>query len=156
MAQAKATTPAETAELKTALGQAELGIGNPDLAKAAFAEAHAADAGYAPAYLGDAVLAARDGDFAAALAATTRRCQRAGSRRSAAAQGRHPARAGSPRRGDRRLPRKVLAKNTGSSPRTGRSSAARAREQDAEADKALEALKAVAPKHPKTFYSRRW
>ena len=60
LAQAKGSTPAETAELKTALGQAELGIGKPALAKTAFADAHAADATFAPAYLGDAVLAARE------------------------------------------------------------------------------------------------
>jgi putative PEP-CTERM system TPR-repeat lipoprotein len=153
MAQAKAATPSGTAELKTAVGQAELGIGKPDLAKAAFAEAHAADAGYAPAYLGDAVLAARDGDFATALAATDKALASAPNLAEALqlkadillAQGRI----------DEAITgyRKVLVENPGYLPAHWALVGLLVREnKPADADKALEALKAVAPKHPKTFY----
>ena len=153
MAQAKAATPAGTAELKTALGQAELGIGKPDLAKAAFAEAHAADAGYAPAYLGDAVLAARDGDYAAAMAATDKALASAPDLADALqlkadillSQGRI----------DEAITayRAVLARNQDYLPSHWALVGLLVREnKTAEADKALEALKAVAPKHPKTFY----
>lgn len=153
MTQAKGATPAATAELKTALGQAELGIGKPDLAKAAFAEAHAADAGYAPAYLGDAVLAARDGNYPGALAATDKALASAPDLAEALqlkadillSQGRvDEAIAGY---------RAVLAKNQDYLPAHWALVGLLVREnKPADANKALEALKAVAPKHSKTYY----
>ena len=43
-AQAQGGTPTETAQLKTAVGQAQLGLGKPDLAKASFDEAQRLEA----------------------------------------------------------------------------------------------------------------
>jgi cellulose synthase operon protein C len=153
MAQAKGATPAGTAELKTALGQAELAIGKPDLAKSAFTEAHAADAGYAPAYLGDAVLAAREGDLSTALTATDKALATAPDLADALqlkadillSQGRMgEAIAGY---------HVVLAKHPDYLPAHWALIGLLVREnKTADADKVLEALKVVAPKHSKTYY----
>jgi putative PEP-CTERM system TPR-repeat lipoprotein len=69
MSTAEGATPTLTAELKTAMGQAQLGLGKTDLAKEAFAAAQASDPRYAPAILGDVVVMARAGDYKGASAA---------------------------------------------------------------------------------------
>jgi putative PEP-CTERM system TPR-repeat lipoprotein len=69
MSTAQGATPTLSAELKTAIAQAQLGLGKADLAKASFAEAQASDPRYAPALIGEAVIAARRGDVAGATAA---------------------------------------------------------------------------------------
>jgi putative PEP-CTERM system TPR-repeat lipoprotein len=65
---ASAGSPQGTAELKAALGQAHMAIGNTEKGKAAFAAALAAQPDYAPAILGTAEMKAADGDLPGALA----------------------------------------------------------------------------------------
>lgn len=153
MSTAQGATPTLTAELKTAIGQAQLGLGKVDLAKAAFAEAQSADARYAPAMVGEAVIAARSGDMAAATAASDRALAVAPDNPEVLqlkgdlmlAQGRD----------DDAIAayRKAIAADTGhlASYWSLVSTLIREGKTD-EAQKAMASLKAVAPKHPQTFY----
>jgi cellulose synthase operon protein C len=65
---ASAASPQGTAELQAALGQAHMTVGNTEKGKAAFAAALAAQPDYAPAILGTAELKAAGGDLPGALA----------------------------------------------------------------------------------------
>lgn len=56
------------AELQSALAQAHMALGNVTAAKRAFAEARTAQPRYVPAHLGEALIAATAGDFEKALA----------------------------------------------------------------------------------------
>ncbi|MEP7062465.1 MAG: XrtA/PEP-CTERM system TPR-repeat protein PrsT [Betaproteobacteria bacterium] len=152
-AQAQGGTPTETAQLKTAIGQAQLGLGKPDLAKAAFDEAQRVDPSYAPALVGEAVLVAREGDLAGALLQAEKAI-------AAAPQ--------SPEawqiKGDLLLAqnknaeaidayRKVIAIKPDYLTAHWALIAALVRDgKTADADQAVVALKAVAPKHPQTHY----
>jgi len=151
--QAQGATPTGTAELRTAVGQAQLALRKPDLAKVAFAEAQRADPGYTPAMIGEARLKARDGDLAGALALAEK------------------ALAASPDsveawqfKGDVLLAqnqvanavaayRKVIALKPDHLPAHWALVTVLVREGDsAGADQALAALKKIAPKHPQTYY----
>jgi putative PEP-CTERM system TPR-repeat lipoprotein len=153
MSQVQGATPRDTAELRTALGDAQLALGKPDLAKAAYAAAQAADAGYAPAMLGVAKLKAREGNAADAFAELER------------AIAADPAFVDTLQfKGDLLLAqnrvddaigvyRKEISTNPGYLPARWSLIAAFARAGDAtEADKALVALKEIAPKHPRTYF----
>ena len=65
---ASAASPQGTAELQAALGQAHMARGNTEKGKTAFAAALAAQPDYAPAILGTAQMKAADGDLPGALA----------------------------------------------------------------------------------------
>jgi putative PEP-CTERM system TPR-repeat lipoprotein len=153
MSTVQGATPTLTAELKTAIGQAQLGLGKVDLAKAAFAEAQAADARYAPAMVGEAVIAARSGNVAAATAAADRALAVAPDNPEVLQlKGDLMLAAG---RDDDAIAayRKAIAADTGhlASYWSLVSTLIRVGKID-EAEKAVASLKAVAPKHPQTFY----
>ena len=69
-AQTEASTPRGTAELHTAVGNAQLALGNQDAARNEFAAAQAADPHYALGFFGEAQLLALRGDLDGAIKRT--------------------------------------------------------------------------------------
>jgi putative PEP-CTERM system TPR-repeat lipoprotein len=153
MSKATGDTPTDTAELMTALGQAELGLGNVERAKADYAAAQASDAKYAPAILGLAVIQGRAGDIDGAVALADKALE-ASPKLPEALEIKGDLMIAKGRVGDATaLYREAIS--TQPSYIAAHWSLVSALIRDGkidEADKALAALKAVAPKHPKTFY----
>jgi putative PEP-CTERM system TPR-repeat lipoprotein len=153
MSTAQGATPALAAELETAIGQAQLGLGKVDLAKAAFAKAQAADPRYAPAMIGEAVIAARSGDTTAAIEAADRALavapenpevlQLKGDLTMAQGRGEDAA----------AMYRKAIAADPGHLASYWALISTLIRDgKVGDAEKVMTSLKSVAPKHPQTYY----
>src|SRR5665213_1830257 len=151
--QAQGATPTGTAELRAAVGQAQLALHKPDLARTAFADAQRADPGYTPAMIGEARLKARDGDLAGALALAERALAASPDSVEAWQFKGDVLRAQNQVANAIAAYRKVIALKPDHLPAHWALVTVLVREGDsASAWSAPAALKKIAPKHPQTYY----
>jgi len=151
--QVQGATPTGTAEIRTAIGQAQLALGQRDLAQAAFADAQQADPAYTPALIGEARLKSLQQDYAGAIALADKAIARSPDSPQAF-QFKGEVLSAQHQNADAIAAfRKAIAAKPDFLPAHWALVAALVREGDSPgADQALVELKKVAPKHPQTYY----